>query len=493
MIDALTAEGHEVIVAQDGVEAAQLALSEALDLIVLDVEMPGMNGYQVAHLLKDDPVAARVPLVFLTSKSKPGDRYWGLALGAEHYLSKAAPRSEIMGAMSEALAGAPEHTEAPASGMSTAEGLLGRLAGILDRRLFEAIVTSELAALAHESEDYRLSLRRALEAVQRVADFDAAVMLLPGLGESVAVIGHRVDKSVLTAAESLAGEALPAHCFKRTDVLHRTVGHRNLLGGSVHGVTGSWTAELPSGEGVLGSVALVTTDPRGFTDGTVHALERLLPTLGMVADNLRLYERMRVQAVTDGLTGAYNHRHFQELLIAESKRASRTGATLALLMADLDHFKRVNDRYGHQCGDEVLAAVASRIGTQLRQSDILARYGGEEFALLLPDTELVGATKVAERVRNAVSLDPVQFGSEDGTVTVSIGVATATGEQLDEPSDLVARADGALYAAKRAGRDRVAAETVATATDIAGDKADDKKAPAKRTAVQRAADKSTPH
>ena len=145
----------------------------------------------------------------------------------------------------------------------------------------------------------------------------------------------------------------------------------------------------------------------GMDEASLGMLQRMLPTLSMVVDNLRLYEQMRQQAVTDGLTRTYNHRHFHELLHSEAKRAGRGNRPLAMLMIDLDHFKRVNDSMGHQCGDQVLVAVAERIASQLRQSDALSRYGGEEFAVLLPDTDAPGAQRVAERVRAVVGSDPI--------------------------------------------------------------------------------------
>ena len=212
IVDALADAGHEVLVAVDGVEAARLALTEPPDLIVLDVEMPGMTGYQVAHLLNDDPVAAAVPLIFLTGKDHPGDRYWGLRLGAAYYLSKTATREEILAAVEEALADAPVRTDDLVTARCDADGLLERLAGILDRRLFESVVAAELAGLVDRSEEYRRSLSATLETMRHIADFDAAVLLLPEDQQLVACVTRKIDRTVLTICEARAWEAMEGTC-----------------------------------------------------------------------------------------------------------------------------------------------------------------------------------------------------------------------------------------------------------------------------------------
>jgi two-component system, cell cycle response regulator len=162
-------------------------------------------------------------------------------------------------------------------------------------------------------------------------------------------------------------------------------------------------------------------------------------------------------AITDGLTGLYNRRFFGEMLRLEGERAHREGLPLALLVLDLDHFKQVNDRFGHTLGDRVLVEAAHRLRTCARATDVLARWGGEEFVLLLPGRDEDAAREVAERCRRAMRFRP--FTTEDGAwirVTVSVGAAV-TGLQGDvDPDRLVLEADHALYAAKDLGRDRVA-------------------------------------
>jgi diguanylate cyclase (GGDEF)-like protein len=174
----------------------------------------------------------------------------------------------------------------------------------------------------------------------------------------------------------------------------------------------------------------------------------------IVIDNSRLYEATRQLAITDGLTRVYNHRFFQELFEKEYTRSDRYNTVFSLIMLDIDHFKKINDTYGHLCGDEILKSLASLVKSCLRSMDIVARYGGEEFAILLPETGGNEAIQTAERIRRAVE-ETAFMGTEQGlNVTVSLGVATYPSRGIAERADIIAKADAALYEAKEGGRNR---------------------------------------
>lgn len=179
----------------------------------------------------------------------------------------------------------------------------------------------------------------------------------------------------------------------------------------------------------------------------------------MEAMNRRLEEL----SVRDALTGLYNRRYFHDRLTHEFRRASRHDRPLALLMLDIDHFKQVNDTYGHQAGDQVLRSIALLLVNQTRGTDITARYGGEEFAAVLPETDREGAVRVAEKLRESVAVAPLHRPEPSGAYndveaifrTVSIGVAVMEGQAFEESALLIRAADSALYAAKHQGRNRV--------------------------------------
>lgn len=168
-------------------------------------------------------------------------------------------------------------------------------------------------------------------------------------------------------------------------------------------------------------------------------------------------ELMRLQATRDHLTGAWNHRAILEILERELQRARRDGKPVAVVMADLDHFKKINDTYGHLGGDAVLAAAGKRLAADTRAYDMVGRYGGEEFLIVLPGCDRENAVRFAERLRERLSAEPVDYGGQAIRVTTSQGVAAYSGAGGADVHALLEAADAALYRAKRGGRDRVEA------------------------------------
>jgi diguanylate cyclase (GGDEF)-like protein len=216
--------------------------------------------------------------------------------------------------------------------------------------------------------------------------------------------------------------------------------------------------ELELGESTSGGeIRLLVDPPEGGFSPESSALAEWLATQASIAlENARLHEVVREQAVTDELTGLVNRRRFVEALESEIARASRLGAPLSLLFADLDDFKRVNDCRGHAAGDDALRTFADLLRDALRGIDTAARMGGEEFAVLLPGTELEGAAAVAERIRTELSDRAIQRDAVGGGgLTTSIGVVQY---RSGTPDELIRRADAALYRAKEQGKNRVTTE-----------------------------------
>lgn len=200
------------------------------------------------------------------------------------------------------------------------------------------------------------------------------------------------------------------------------------------------------------------------SEGVMERLPRrfigdLAPQIGLVLDNARLADRLRELSTLDGLTGLLNHRAILQKLQEEVDRVARFGGEMTVVLLDLDDFKQVNDRWGHLMGDEVLRTVAERLAERLRKVDSLGRYGGEEFLVLLPDAGLATGRMVAERLRTALTDEPIVYDGNTIRVTASFGIAELSEIRNEHgivtPEALVALADERLYEAKKSGRNCV--------------------------------------
>jgi diguanylate cyclase (GGDEF)-like protein len=228
----------------------------------------------------------------------------------------------------------------------------------------------------------------------------------------------------------------------------RAIGFPLIAGGAPMGVLGV----RPEG-------GILATDRRRIIDAAATLL-------AVSVKNAQLFRDVKENSVRDALTGCFTRGHSLEIIDAELRRARRSQTPVSLIMFDLDHFKDVNDRHGHLCGDAVLAAVGKRMKEVLRGSDLRCRYGGEEFLVLLPETPLHGARRVADTLRREIAERPVPWSGEGLTVTASFGIAQTMPGEVNVQA-VIARADQALYRAKDDGRNcvRIAAETATLAVD----------------------------
>ena len=346
----------------------------------------------------------------------------------------------------------------------------------------------ELGELARAFERMRVELGEYLSALRSSRDELARSM--NRLGETLSST-HDLPKLLAVVLEA----AVQARRAKAGSLLLLTPDRTALVREATHGLTQRDPAErIPVGQGVAGTVAsngraMVLASPAGngasgepaattqvsvpllaqgrvlgvlslydredgepFTLGDAEALTAFAVQAAVAIENVQLHAEAERLSVTDPLTGAWNYRYFERRFEQEIERSRRFGRVLALLMLDIDHFKAVNDRYGHQRGDEVLVEFRGRVTGSVRDIDTFARYGGEEFVLILPETNLEGGLAVAEKLRVATHRAP--FCADGIHLTVSIGVACFP-EHATAPEELLRAADEALYEAKLQGRDRV--------------------------------------
>lgn len=426
----LEAEYYEVLTANDGPTALAIAASEKPDIVLLDVMMPGMDGFQVCRRLKDDPETRHIPVVLVTALDGRADRIQGLESGADEFLTK--PIDDVMlfarvRSLTRLKMVIDELRQREASGrrMGVIASASSRLGGAGGR----VLVVDD-----NERQAQRIATELSIEH-RPVIEADIEKALLTARGPVDLVI-------VNTMAKNFDGLRLAAQI--RSDEATR---HLPLLGVVDPDERPRLVKALEIG---LNDILSRPIDPQELAARVRTQIKRKRYT-DFLRDNL---DHSLELAVTDQLTGLHNRRYMTGQLGALVQRASRGGDPVAALMIDIDHFKKINDTRGHLVGDEVLRQIGRLLGDTVRKVDVAARYGGEEFAILLEATELEGAQLLAERIRQEAERMPLSSEKGPFHCTLSLGLATFPGDGRST-TELIAHADAALYAAKHQGRNRV--------------------------------------
>jgi two-component system cell cycle response regulator len=430
----LSAEYYDVVTASSGPEALEICQSGDIDIVLLDVMMPGMDGFEVCRRLKADRRTSHVPVLMVTALDQPSDRVHGLEVGADDFLTKPVDDVQLMARVKS----------------------LVRLKALTDELRARALTGQEIA------------IEDAMRAMDEVSSEGGSILVVdvdPRQAERIRGYlgsGHRIDVLSNPADAALvvsSGEyelALVSMALGDFDPLRVCSQMR----------TAESTRTLP-----IILIAEEDDRPRvvrgldlGVNDFIMRPVERneLLARVRTQIKRQRYAVELRQSvtntlalAVTDELTGLYNRRYFDRHLSLMLEKAQQQDRDMAVMLIDMDFFKSVNDTHGHDTGDSVLREFADRLRRNIRGVDLACRFGGEEFVVLMPDTDWRQAQNVAERVRQAVA--EKGFGGSPSrplALTVSVGLALNEAE-TDTPEVMLKRADVALYRAKREGRNRV--------------------------------------
>ncbi len=351
----------------------------------------------------------------------------------------------------------------------------GQLATSIERvRLFqaeqrqreEAETLREAGAVVAATLRQDEAIQLILQQLARVVPYDSASVLLwfeerPGTGEGyLEIVGGRgwADPSVVIGMRFPVPGDNPNTIVIRNRqpyILDNAALMHSEFHKKPHDHIQSWLGvPLIVGERMIGMLAVDNTMQAFYTPDHARLVTAFANQVAIAVENARLFGRVEQLAITDSLTGLYNRRHFLDLAENEFQRARRYQRPLALILFDIDHFKKVNDTYSHAAGDQVLQAIAGHCRDAMRNVDIMGRYGGEEFIILLPENDVNGASVVAERLRLCVAERPIQTDRALVSITISLGIADLTGDCSDLAT-LLERADAAMYTAKSFGRNRV--------------------------------------
>ncbi len=433
----LSAEYFDVVTANCGTQALEIAERAECDIILLDVMMPDMDGFEVCRRLKANPKTHFVPVVMVTALDHPSDRVRGLEAGADDFLTK--PVSDVV--------------------LIARVRSLTRLKMMTDELRMRAITSLEIGvqaperdAIADQGKGGRVLLvddrPSSYERLAPVLATEHTVDVEPNPADAVfhAAEGNYDLLIVSLGLENFDGLRLcsQARSLERTRnvpilAISDADNNSRLLRGLEIGVNDYLLRPVDKNE--LLARARTQIRKRRYTD---HLRDNVQNSIEM--------------AITDALTGLHNRRYMETHVNALAEQATTRGKPLALMILDIDFFKAINDTYGHDAGDDVLREFAVRIRKSIRGIDLACRYGGEEFVIVMPETDLHVAGMVADRLRRSVAGETfaIEKGARRIDVTVSIGISSLEGKS-EAVADVMKRADQSLYRAKHDGRNRVVA------------------------------------
>lgn len=433
----LTAEYFEVLSAMSGPEALEICARDQCDIVLLDVMMPGMDGFEVCRRLKTNPETAHIPVVMVTALDQTSDRIKGLEAGADDFLTK--PVNDVA--------------------LLTRVKSLVRLKMLTDELRMRAVTGREMGF----DDEFSDILNQ---------DFGAtSILIVDDQKSSYERLATMLEPYHTVNIECESQEALFAAAENNYDLI---ICNLSLTGfdalrlcSQVRSLERTRMLPILLITGPDENARLLRALDIGVNDYIVRPIDKneLRARVQTQIRRKRYNDRLRTNvqqtiemAVTDSLTGLQNRRYLENHLSTLVEQSAGRGKPLSILVLDIDFFKAVNDTHGHDVGDEVLREFAVRIRKGIRGIDLACRFGGEEFVVVMPETDAALAYTVAERLRQRIASEPfiIAGGNQSLDVTVSIGMAG-----LDSPSDtmeqLFKRADQALYAAKRDGRNRVVA------------------------------------
>jgi two-component system, cell cycle response regulator len=425
----LRADGHQPLEAFDGQHAIDIAQREDPDVILLDIMMPDMNGFEVTQRLKDDPKTRHIPIVLVTSLDGSDNRVKGLSAGADEFLTKPINRAELlarvralqrMKQMQQELQNRRKIMASISSNLIQDYASKKRVLLVED----EQVLAKQIAKILTVANFEVTSINSLAAACEQINDNPPDIILLDRVlpdGDGLVYLTELKANNdyfdlpviIITALDELDQKVAGIECGA-DDYLIKPIEHNELL------------ARVRAG------------------------LRRYSATQNL---KLELAEAQR-NTVTDQLTGVRNRFYLNADLEYRCAQAMRDpNRSFAIMMLDIDHFKSVNDTFGHLVGDDVLCAIAEQMQKDARTSDIVTRFGGEEFCIVLPESDMNEGLIIAERIRASVEAHTFE-SLGDQTVTISIGVAVFDSEK-DNLENLLKRADKALYSAKSSGRNKV--------------------------------------
>lgn len=451
----LSKAGFEVITADNAINGIEMTYQNMPDLVISDIVMPSINGYQLCRLLKNDLATKHIPIVLLTILDGKIDKFWGLKAGADKFLNKESDSETLVNEIKEILKNTPENNlKTETKNVTFSENAYHVMINqILDQSLIESTIMNEFRNLAEFIVDEEKLISEIFAILNSILDFDSFAIFFNSANDK--------KKKDLTFISNQNHDELKNISFEFFKSIFGKIERDNIQfkiikntsnEGEDHSNKTSLVVPIKIGEQLLGGIGL-------FSDKNIEYKNQknftiILNELKLLMQMKHLHSRTKLLTIIDPLTNLYNRRHCQEVIEREFSRAKRYSSDLSIAMFDIDNFKKVNDNYGHQFGDEVLKQVSKIIISSLRNTDFAFRYGGEEILAVLTNSSTENALIPIERIRAKVENYPFEFNDEYIKVTISAGISS-TQEESSSSEQLTKMADEALYKAKNSGKNKV--------------------------------------
>lgn len=454
--------GFIVETATNGSEGYRKLYTCAPDLVLSDIVMPAIDGYQLCRMIKNDDETKKIPVVLLTVMDKKIDTFWGKKAGAQLFLSKSIDINELASQINATIRRYPVKEDYKNALMAKAESsgtAQFKLNNILNDLLMKSTFSNEFRVLSDFLNYERILVEKMFSLLSSFVEYHVAGIYFASpddFAENILYIdtlGRNLSKTLLNdVCRDFFKNMEDQKTIK--DAKFEVV--KMLLGKEADYQISDFTSKiiipLVFDKKLIGGICFYTRHDVDYA--SFRYFDIMISELLAIFKMKYQYTEKEFMSVLDGLTGLYNRRQFEISLEQEFNRSKRHPADFSLAILDIDFFKKVNDTYGHQYGDYVLKTVAEVMKQNFRKTDLLYRYGGEEMVIIMPETNIEGALLPVQRLRNRIEEYDFEYNGTKSKVTVSIGLSMNY-QDFTAATQILKTADDALYKAKEGGRNRV--------------------------------------
>src|SRR5574344_117593 len=461
----LSRAGYEVITASDGEDGFQKVFSQAPDIILSDIMMPNLTGYQLCRLLKNNKETKDIPIILLTVLDKKIDKFWASKSGADKFLLKTTEFAKIEEIIKELLEVFPVSKEYKSKLLEKSlknESIQKQTSIVFDELLKNLTLVNEFRDLSEFLPQEKVLVEKIFFLLNSFIDYNVAGIFFNTIDKNEKFILYldinknrvsnflieKIKRNFFTSIPNL-----PPFSIKDFghEILSEKIENENVI---ISDSEFKSKVLLPiESEGrILGGMCLFGKNELNFAESKFY--KTVVNELSTLFKMKTLYSERERLSISEDLRGLHNRRHFQNNIEREFIRTRRYPSKLSLALIDIDYFKQVNDTYGHQFGDYVLKEISNILVKSFRKTDMIYRYGGEELTVILTETSLENSVIPLERFRERIEKYPFSYNGQETRLTVSEGLGT-NADFVQTELDLIECADKALYKAKQSGRNKV--------------------------------------